>query len=178
MARALLIVDVQNDFLPPDGALAVPGGDEVIEPINALAASGAFDLVVATRDRHPPDHSSFEEAGGPWPPHCVAGTRGAELHPRLDAAAIDAVVDKGTGREGPGYSGFEAPELAPLLRERAIDAVTIAGVAADYCVRHTALDALRAGLAVTVAADAVRGIDAAATARTLEELRAAGAEIG
>ena len=177
MARALLIVDVQNDFLPPDGALAVAGGEEVLEPINALAGSGAFELVVATRDRHPPDHFSFAAEGGPWPPHCVRGTLGAELDARLDAGAIDAVVDKGIGREQDGYSGFEAPQLRRLLRERGIDAVTVTGLATDFCVRHTALDALAEGLAVTVAADAIRGIDPDGSARALAELRAAGAEV-
>lgn len=92
--RALLIVDVQNDFTP-GGALAVAEGDAVVPRINALAASGDFDLVLATRDWHPADHSSFTSAGGPWPVHCVAGSPGAELHPSLDRAPIDVVIDKG-----------------------------------------------------------------------------------
>jgi len=93
MPEALLIIDVQNDFLP-GGALAVPDGDEVIAPINALAADPRFAVVIATRDWHPPDHQSFAEQGGPWPAHCVQGTSGAELTDRLNREAIDAVIDK------------------------------------------------------------------------------------
>jgi nicotinamidase-related amidase len=96
MPEALVIVDFQNDFTP-GGALAVPHGDEIAEKLNELAASDRFDLVVATRDWHPPEHSSFAAQGGPWPPHCVASTEGAELHLGLDAALVDIVVDKGTG---------------------------------------------------------------------------------
>src|SRR2546429_8835776 len=103
MAGALLIVDVQNDFVPPDGALAVSGGDQVIEPINALARSGSFDLIVATRDWHPPDHYSFRDQGGPWPEHCVRGTWGAQLDSRLERDVIDVVIDTGTPRGASGY---------------------------------------------------------------------------
>src|SRR5664279_2966502 len=148
MPEALLIIDVQNDFLP-GGALAVPGGDEVLDPINALAASPRFAVVIATRDWHPPDHRSFAEQGGPWPAHCVQGTPGAELSERLDPAAIDTVIDKGTDRQGEGYSGFENPELRELLRMEGIDALTIVGLATDVCVKHTAADALRETLRVT-----------------------------
>ena len=94
MAEALVIVDFQNDFTP-GGALAVPDGDAIAERLNALAASGDYDLVVATRDWHPPDHGSFAALGGIWPEHCVAGTPGAELHAALDAARVDVIVDKG-----------------------------------------------------------------------------------
>ncbi|MGZ4269511.1 MAG: nicotinamidase [Solirubrobacteraceae bacterium] len=177
MARALVIVDVQSDFVPPAGALAVPGGDEVLEPINALAASGGFDLVVATRDWHPADHGSFARHGGRWPVHCVAGTPGAELHPELERATIDVIVDKGQDRDTEGYSGFHATDLASLLRERGIDEVTIVGLATDYCVRQTALDALAEGFAVRVHEAAVRGVDAADAQAALDELRAAGAVI-
>ena len=116
MAHALVVVDLQNDFLPPGGALAVPAGEEVIEPINALLAGGGFDLVVATRDWHPPDHASFISQGGPWPPHCVQGTPGAQLHPALEAQRIDAVVDAGYRPELEGYSGFEETALERELR--------------------------------------------------------------
>ena len=94
MPRALVIVDFQNDFTP-GGALAVREGDEIAPRINRLAASGDFDLVVATRDWHPPDHGSFTDQGGTWPVHCVAGTPGAELHPALDTAHVDVIIDKG-----------------------------------------------------------------------------------
>src|SRR5881394_1137869 len=95
MADALIIVDYQNDFARPDGALSVPAGEEVAPRINELAASGDYELVVATRDWHPPGHGSFTEQGGSWPVHCGQGSPGAELHPALDAEPIDAIVDKG-----------------------------------------------------------------------------------
>jgi nicotinamidase/pyrazinamidase len=176
MPEALVIVDFQNDFTP-GGALAVPHGDEIAEKLNELAASDRFDLVVATRDWHPPEHSSFAAQGGPWPPHCVASTEGAELHLGLDAALVDIVVDKGTDPATEGYSGFDGTDLATLLRDRGIDRITVAGLATDYCVRATALDALQAGFAVTVDGGASRGIDPDGSAGALEELRAAGADV-
>ena len=178
MAVALIAVDVQNDFTP-GGALGVPGGDRVIDRINALAGSGTFDLVVATRDWHPADHGSFRTQGGPWPVHCVAGTEGAELDPRMDRSHIDATIDKGQRQDSEGYSGFQDTELAELLRERSVDAVTVVGLATDYCVKHTALDALREGLAVTVDASATAGVEAQPgdIDRAVEELRAAGAVV-
>ncbi len=171
-----MIVDFQNDFTP-GGALGVPDGDAIATRLNELAASERFDLVVATRDWHPAEHSSFAAQGGPWPPHCVAGTEGAELSPGLDAALVDVVVDKGTDPATEGYSGFDGTDLAALLRGRGIDRVTVAGLATDYCVRATALDALRAGFAVTVDDAASRGIDPASSAAALEEVRAAGGEV-
>ena len=178
MPRALIVVDFQNDFTP-GGALGVAEGDRIAPRINALAASGDFDLVVATRDWHPPDHGSFAAAGGPWPPHCVAGTPGAELHPALERSAIDVVVDKGQDPATEGYSGFEDTDLAELLRGRGIDAVTVVGLATDYCVKNTALDALREGLAVAVDPEAVRGVEVASgdSERALAELREAGATV-
>jgi nicotinamidase/pyrazinamidase len=177
MAEALLIVDLQNDFLPPAGALAVPDGDQVIAPIDELVASGRFELVVATRDWHPPDHASFASQGGEWPDHCVRGTPGAQLSARLDVSAVDAVIDKGVERTAAGYSAFEVEALRALLREAHVDAVTITGLATDVCVLHTALDALREGLRVTISTRAVRGIDAHRTAAALAELSDAGARV-
>jgi nicotinamidase/pyrazinamidase len=129
--------------------------------------------VVATRDWHPPDHQSFEEQ---WPVHCVAGTPGAELHEGLDRSAIDVIVDKGQSRDTDGYSGFEGTDLESLLRERGITQVTVVGLATDYCVKNTALDALRAGFQVTVDTTAVRGVDVEPgdSERALAEVRAAG----
>jgi nicotinamidase/pyrazinamidase len=178
MPGALVIVDFQNDFAP-GGALAVPHGDEIAGRLNALAASGRFDLVVATRDWHPADHGSFASAGGRWPEHCVAGTPGAELHPALDAAGVDVIVDKGRDPATEGYSGFDGTGLAGLLRARGIDRVTVAGLATDYCVRATALDALREGFAVTLDTAGSRGIDAdpGDVERALDEVRAAGGEV-
>jgi nicotinamidase/pyrazinamidase len=176
MPEALVIVDFQNDFTP-GGALAVPDGDAVAGHLNELAGSGRFDLIVATRDWHPPDHSSFAQHGGPWPEHCVAGTEGAQLNPALDAAKVDVLVDKGTDPITEGYSGFDGTNLAELLRERNIDKVTVAGLATDYCVRATALDALREGFEVTVDVAGSRGIDEGDSARALDEVRAAGGSI-
>jgi nicotinamidase/pyrazinamidase len=174
MPEALLIIDVQNDFLP-GGALAVPDGDAVIDPINALAADPRFAVVIATRDWHPADHSSFADQGGPWPAHCVQGTSGAEVTDRLNRDAIDAVIDTGTRPADEGYSGFENPELRELLRLEQIDAVTIVGLATDVCVKHTAADALRETLRVTIMRDAIRGIDADDSAEALRTLSEAGA---
>lgn len=180
MPRALVIVDFQNDFTPPGGALAVPEGDEIAGRLNELAGSDGFDLVVATRDWHPPDHSSFADQGGPWPVHCVQGTEGAELHPALDRERVDVVLDKGQDRDTPGYSAFERPDLGRLLAERGIDSVYLAGLATNICVRGTALDALAEGYAVTVDTQASRGVDAEGvvpTAEAVSELGRAGATV-
>jgi nicotinamidase/pyrazinamidase len=179
MGKALVIVDFQNDFTPPDGALAVPDGDAIAERLNELARSDEFDLVVATRDWHPPDHGSFAAQGGPWPVHCVADTPGAQLHAALDADRVDEIVDKGQDPGTEGYSGFEGTRLDALLRERGIDQVTVAGLATDYCVKNTALDALRAGFQVTVDTSASRGVDVQPgdSERALGELREAGAAL-
>jgi nicotinamidase/pyrazinamidase len=176
VSRALIIVDVQRDFLP-GGALGVPDGDAVIAPIGRLAADPGFDVVLATRDWHPPDHVSFVAQGGPWPAHCVRDTPGAELDPRLPHERIDVVIDKGTTNDGMGYSGFESAALRELMRTEGVVGVTIAGLATDYCVHATARDALREGLSVTIARDAIRGIDAERSQRALDELAADGAAI-
>jgi nicotinamidase/pyrazinamidase len=178
VSRALVIVDFQNDFCP-GGALAVPDGDAIAGRLNELAASGEYDVIVATRDWHPPDHGSFADHGGPWPVHCVAGTAGAELHHALDPTPIDAVIDKGRRRDTEGYSGFEDTSLAQLLHDRGVDHVTVVGLATDYCVKNTALDALREGFAVTVDSSATRGVDVEPgdSEQALEEVRAAGASV-
>ena len=178
MSRALVIVDFQNDFCP-GGALAVPDGDAIAARLNDLASSDEFDFVVATRDWHPPDHGSFAEQGGPWPVHCVAGTPGAELHHALDPTPIDMLVDKGQDPGTEGYSGFEGTGLAELLRERGIDQITVTGLATDYCVKNTALDALREGFAVTVDSTATRGVEVEPgdSERALEAVREAGASV-
>ena len=172
----LIVVDVQNDFCA-GGALPVPDGDEVVEPINRLASQ--YPFVVATRDWHPPDHDSFKEQGGPWPPHCVQGTGGAELHPRLHTSEIDAVVDAGREPDHEGYSGFEHTDLERLLRDQGVDKVHVAGLALDYCVKDTALDARREGFDVVQHRGETRAIDVKPgdADRALEELREAGVEI-
>jgi nicotinamidase/pyrazinamidase len=179
MARALIVVDYQNDFNPPDGALAVPEGDTIASRINELAHSGDYDLVVATRDWHPPDHGSFIEQGGIWPVHAVQGTPGAELSPALDTGAVDVVVDKGQDPGTEGYSGFDGTRLAELLREHDVDQVTVVGLATDYCVKNTALEALQEGFTVIVDTSAVRGVDVQPgdSERALAEMRAAGASM-
>jgi len=173
---ALIVVDVQNDFCA-GGALAVPDGDAVVEPINRLAREARF--VIATRDWHPPNHNSFRDQGGPWPVHCVQGSEGAELHPHLDREQIDAVVDAGQAPDLEGYSGFEATELEDVLREHGAKEVHLAGLALDYCVKATALDARKAGFDAVVHRDATRSIDAQPgdAERAVEELRAAGVRV-
>jgi nicotinamidase/pyrazinamidase len=178
MARALLIIDFQNDFTP-GGALGVNEGDAIAPKINALASSGDYDLVIATRDWHPADHHSFQAHGGPWPVHCVAGTNGAQLHPDLDRTKIDITVDKGQAVDTDGYSGFEGTDLEAILRERGITQVTVVGLATDYCVKNTALDALRAGFQTTVDSSAARGVELQPgdSEAALAEVRAAGGVI-
>jgi nicotinamidase/pyrazinamidase len=179
MPEALVIVDFQNDFTP-GGALGVPGGDEIAERVNELAADDRFDVVVATRDWHPPDHGSFTERGGIWPVHCVQGTPGAELYPGLDQSNVDVVVDKGQDPGTEGYSGFQATKLEDLLRERGIDRVTVVGLATDYCVKNTVLDARALGFDVDVDESAIRAVDVEAGdgQQAIDEMRAAGARVG
>lgn len=174
--EALIIVDVQNDFCP-GGALAVSDGDAVIPILNVLARDAG--TVIATRDWHPGDHRSFLEQGGPWPVHCVQGTPGAELHAELAPGAGAVILDKGQTREGDGYSGFENPELERTLRERGVHTVNVGGLALDYCVRATALDARRAGFDVVLHRSATRAVDVSPGdgERALQELRAAGVRI-
>jgi nicotinamidase/pyrazinamidase len=176
MARALLIIDFQNDFTA-GGALAVPDGDEIAGPVKRLAER--FDFIAATRDWHPPDHASFEAQGGPWPVHCVQGTHGAEFHPAMEDIDLDSVVDVGQGRDDEGYSGFENSELARILRDNHVDEVYVCGLATDYCVRASAIDACKEGFDVTVVEDAVRGVEVNAgdSERAFQDMRDAGARI-
>jgi putative nicotinate phosphoribosyltransferase len=172
---ALIAVDVQHDFLP-GGALGVPAGDAVVEPL--VSAAGAADVVVRTRDAHTADHCSFTDQGGIWPVHCVAGTHGAELHPAI--AALDGpLVEKGTGQGADAYSGFDGTRLAELLRDAGVTHVAVGGLATDYCVKATVLDALRAGFETTVLADAIAPVDVQEGdgRRALEEMVTAGARI-
>jgi nicotinamidase/pyrazinamidase len=173
---ALIVVDVQNDFCR-GGALEVADGDAVVEPINRLAAELPF--VLATRDWHPPDHLSFASEGGPWPVHCVRDTPGAQFHPELAVDRIDVIVDTGFTRELEGYSGFEGTNLEQLLRDHDVDRVHVAGLALDYCVLETALDAKRGGFDVVLHRDATRAVEVKPGdgERALEKLRAAGVRI-
>ncbi len=173
---ALVVVDVQHDFLP-GGALAVAEGDRIFAPIAALAPR--FPRVYATRDWHPSDHSSFARQGGPWPVHCVAGTHGAAFDGRLDLAQVDVVVDKGTARETDGYSGFAATTLEDDLRAHGVRRVFVCGLATDYCVKATALDARAAGFDTVVIQDAAAAVNVnpGDEERALHELRDAGVSV-
>ena len=185
---ALVIVDVQNDFADPDGSLSVRGAPDVLPVINAEAAlarnTGA--LVVLTQDWHPERTPHFVRDGGPWPAHCVIDTWGAELYPALDVPEGTPIVRKGSNGED-GYSGFtmrdpvtadEVPTmLHPLLQTAGTEEVVIVGLATDYCVKATALDAIRLGFRVTVLTDGIAAVDVTEGdgQRALEEMQAAGA---
>jgi nicotinamidase/pyrazinamidase len=147
--------------------------------VNELIDSGDFDFVVATRDWHPANHASFREQGGPWPPHCVQNTHGAELSPALRRDKVDVIVDAGYLPDLQGYSGFENTDLEELLRRHDIEQITVVGLATDYCVKETAADALREGFDVTIDRGGIRGIDVEPgdSERALEELQAAGAHL-
>ncbi|WP_309399657.1 nicotinamidase [Cerasicoccus maritimus] len=177
---ALIIVDLNNDFMP-GGALGAEGADAVLPVINELAAGDAYGLVVATQDWHPEEHVSFDQ----WPPHCVAGTPGAELHPHLDDANIDVIIRKGFDAHADSYSGFynehgETNGLAELLRARRIEAVDIVGIATDYCVKATAIDAAtKAGFRTRVLLNGCRGVGLEPNhiPDAIAAMRAAGVEV-
>ena len=167
---ALVVVDLQNDFADPAGGLSVVGGEAIVPRINEAVRDGleAGALVVATQDWHPETTPHFEKDGGIWPVHCVRGTWGAELHPAFELPADAPRVRKGSHGED-GYSGFtmrdpatgaETPtELEALLRDRRIERVVVCGLATDYCVKATALDAVRLGFETSVLADAVAAVN-------------------
>lgn len=170
---ALIVVDVQNDFLP-GGALGVPGGGRVIAPINRIMP--VFGYVVGTRDWHPPEHAHFHQFGGPWPFHCLQHSRGAEFAAALHTGEFDCVVSKGDRAETHGYSAFDGTGLAADLRERGITRVFICGLATDYCVRATAIDAREAGFDAVVLTDAIAAVNLKCTdeADALREMAARG----
>jgi nicotinamidase/pyrazinamidase len=189
-STALLVVDVQNDFADPEGSLFVRGGEEILPRLNrqireALAAGAT---VVFTQDWHPEHTPHFRTDGGIWPVHCVRDTWGADLHPALHVPPDAPVVRKGVDG-GDGYSGFgvrdpetgrvEATQLEPLLREREVERVLVTGLATDYCVKETVLDARRLGFETVVLLDAVRAVDLEPGdgERAMERMREAGAEI-
>ena len=183
---ALVVVDVQNDFADPEGNLHVEGGDAIVEGVNeeVAAAREAGALVTYTQDWHPASTPHFAKDGGTWPVHCVGGTWGAELHPRLRVEGD--VVRKGT-EGGDGYSGFSvrdpesgdetATRLGSLLEEHGVEQVVVVGLAQDVCVRATVLDAQGLGYRTTLLADLTRPVDPEEGRRTIEEVRAAGASV-
>lgn len=186
-ATALVVVDVQNDFADPAGSLSVAGGEEIVPTIDGEIAKAtvAGGLVVFTQDWHPKSTPHFAKDGGLWPVHCLAGSWGAALHPDLVAPEDAPHVRKGANGED-GYSGFtmrepttgdERPtELDELLRDRGIEHVVVVGLATDYCVKATALDAVRLGYGTSMLTDAIAAVDLAPGdgARALEEVAAAG----
>lgn len=158
---ALILVDIQNDFCP-GGALAVAGGDEIVATVNRLMPR--FPLVVSTQDWHPANHISFKERGGPWPPHCVQGTTGAELHPALDTGTIVNYFRKASSPDKDAYSEFEGTDengrtLDEFLKSRNVKRVYVVGLATDYCVKATVLDALKLSYEVYAVTDAMRAVN-------------------
>lgn len=177
---ALLIVDVQNDFLP-GGALAVPEGDRVIAPLNrCIELFAASSLpIFATRDWHPPDHCSFEARGGPWPPHCIADTEGAAFAASLKLPRTAVVISKAADPDADTYSGFGGTDLHARLRKAGVGRLAVGGLATDYCVLNTVKDALRLGYRVLLLTDAVRAVDVqpGEGERALAEMRDLGADL-
>lgn len=182
---ALVIVDVQNDFCP-GGTLAVPDGDRVVAPLSRLAKhfAAAGLPVFASRDWHPPDTSHFQLFGGPWPVHCVRDTPGAAFHPGLHLPETAVVLSKGMDPTADGYSAFEGVSeaglpLADILAANGVQHLCIGGLATDYCVRATVLEALARGFGVTLLVDAVAGVDLQPgdAERAIREMEAAGARL-
>lgn len=187
---ALVVVDLQNDFADPAGSLSVSGGEAIIGRVNeeVRRAGEAGALVVATQDWHPPSTPHFVTDGGTWPVHCVAGTWGAELHPGFSLPADAPRVRKGSNGED-GYSGFtmrdpasgeeRSTELEGLLRSRDVRRVVVCGLATDYCIRATALDAARLGFATTLLTDAIAAVDLEPGdgERAISEMAEAGVEL-
>jgi nicotinamidase/pyrazinamidase len=182
---ALLVVDVQKDFCP-GGALPVPDGDRVVPALNRHIADAMARgwLIYASRDWHPAVTRHFQPHGGPWPPHCVQDTDGSDFHQDLQLPASAIVISKGQDPDSPGYSALEGytsqgRTLLSDLRERRIDHLEVGGLATDYCVKHSVLDALGSGFDVTVLADAVAGVDVKPgdSTRAIDDMRRAGADI-
>ena len=175
--RALLVVDLQNDFCP-GGALPIKGGDKIVAPINSLVDS--FEVVgspiVFTRDWHPKDHSSFSSQGGRWAPHCVQNTSGAQFHPSLRVPVDATVISKATRKGEEAYSGFQGTRLAQHLRHNGVKELFVCGLATDYCVRNTVLDALSLGFHTFVVTDCIMGLKRADSSEALRSMVAKGAE--
>lgn len=183
--KALLVVDMQNDFCP-SGALGVPEGDRVVPILNKYIEifRQAGLPVYFTRDWHPPVTVHFKAYGGQWPPHCVQGTQGAEFHPDLEVPYRAVIMSKGDDPTQDSYSAFSGHDeqgrgLAEVLRADGVTHFYIGGLATDYCVRQTSLDAIRDGFEVTVLTDAIKGVDLSPgdSERALEEIKSKGARI-
>jgi nicotinamidase/pyrazinamidase len=176
---ALVVVDVQRDFCE-GGALAAANTLSLLPPLQKFIAEAKREgaLVVFTQDWHPANHSSFKANGGPWPVHCVAGTPGAELMPPVKADPEDLVIHKGIGVNGAGYSGFDETSLQQQLRSKGITRVAVTGIATEYCVRATALDALKAKFDTAVLEDLIRAVQEKEVPHVLAELRQVGVKLG
>ena len=178
--KALIVVDVQNDFCP-GGSLAVAHGDEVIAPLNQLIKEflERGEPVYKTRDWHPAQTNHFAAYGGVWPFHCVQNTPGAEFHPDLLDDPRITVVSKGIDDAADGYSGFDGTNLGELLRNAGVSEIWVGGLATDYCVKETVVDGVRAGFKVTALADAMRAVNVnpGDGAKALEDMRNVGADI-
>lgn len=174
----LVVVDVQNDFCP-GGALAVPEGDKVVPVLNKYIQKfmKAGAPIIFTRDWHPPDHSSFKEQGGPWPPHCIQNSKGARFHPDLFMPPQGEIVSK-ADKKDEAYSFFQGTDLATKLQQRGIRRLLVGGLATDYCVKETVLDGLKYGFEVFHLDDASRGVDVSPndSERALREMVVAGAK--
>jgi nicotinamidase/pyrazinamidase len=177
---ALIIVDLQRDFLP-GGALAVAQGDRVLTAINDYLALFVARRVpvFATRDWHPPDHCSFVARGGLWPPHCIAGSAGAAFGDGLDLPAQAVIVSKATTAERDAYSGFEGTDLQARLQQAHVSRLFVGGLATDYCVLRTVLDARSLGYTVVLLRDAIAAVDVRSGdgERAIDQMRAAGATL-
>lgn len=178
--KALIVVDVQNDFCP-GGSLAVAHGDEVVAPLNRLMKEflDRGEPVYQTRDWHPAQTKHFAVYGGTWPVHCVQATTGAEFHADLLDDPRITIISKGTDESADGYSGFDGTGLGELLRDQGVNEVWVGGLATDYCVKQTVLDAVRQGFRVKALADAIRPVNVKPDdgREAVEEMRQAGAEI-
>jgi nicotinamidase-related amidase len=178
--QALVIVDLQNDFCP-GGSLAVPEGDQNVPIVNRLIErfTEAGSPVYATRDWHPKDHVSFKAQGGPWPPHCVQNTLGAEFHPGMKLPVEALIVSKADNKDQDAYSMFDETDMAGQLKATGVDEIIVCGLATDYCVKATALDGVQTGLKVTVVEDAIRGVEVEPgdSQRALGEMKAAGVRL-
>jgi nicotinamidase/pyrazinamidase len=172
---ALIVVDVQRDFCE-GGALAAADTLSLLEPLTKTVdeARRKGAVIVYTRDWHPANHSSFTAQVGPWPVHCVAGSKGAEWMPPLQPQKQDLVIDKGVGIEGAGYSGFEETSLAQKLKNLNVGKIAVTGIATEYCVRATAVDATQAGFETVVLTDRVRAVNPQEVPQILSELQTAG----
>jgi nicotinamidase/pyrazinamidase len=178
--KALIVVDVQNDFCP-GGSLPVAQGNEVVAPLNQLMKEflDRGEPVYKTRDWHPPQTKHFAGYGGIWPFHCVQNTRGAEFHPDLLDDPRITVISKGIDDKSDGYSGFDGTNLGELLREEGVSEIWVGGLATDYCVKETVIDGVRRGFKVKALADAMRSVNVNPDdgANAVEQMKSVGAEI-